>query len=140
MHDDKAKDSLVIKAPPTITIKENNDTLRHTFPDMSSLSNITVSRALDRELATLKKVGNRRAERNSYDVQVVRGSICPICARRGNSSASRNISTEVVATCTRMRPTDGLHGDNTSTACQRGNYVLLKTAESNLLAYFMSHQ
>ncbi len=74
MLNNEAKNFLVIliKATPTITIKELNDTLCQTFPDKSQMCNITVSRALDGELLILKQVHNTPVNRNSESVKTAR--------------------------------------------------------------------
>lgn len=77
--DDKAKNFLVmlVEAIPTITISELNRTLRQTFPGKPHVRNLTVSRALDGELLTLKQV--RNAQVNNAQVNCKSEAVKDAC-------------------------------------------------------------
>lgn len=86
MLDDEAIDFLVmlVEANVTITINELNRSLQETFPRKPRVCNMTISRALDGELLTLKMVRNVPVNRNSEAVKDARVTFAQYMYETGN--------------------------------------------------------
>ncbi|KAG7157487.1 hypothetical protein Hamer_G005930 [Homarus americanus] len=74
---------MLVQATPTITIREPNHTLGQTFPGKPHVCNMTVSRALDGKLITLKQVHNVPANHNSEDVKAARVALAQYMCEDG---------------------------------------------------------
>ncbi|KAG7163883.1 hypothetical protein Hamer_G029774 [Homarus americanus] len=111
--DDEAKDFLLmlVEATPTITIRELNHTLRKTFPGKPHVCSMTVSRALDGELITLKQVNNVPANHNSEDVKAARVALAQYMYEDGIHQHRVYVDKtgyNLYSIC--VGPTAGLHG------------------------------
>ncbi|KAG7162764.1 uncharacterized protein LOC121873561 [Homarus americanus] len=138
--DDEAKDFwvMLVEATPTITIRELNHTLRQTFPNKPHVCNMTVSRALDGELITLKQVHNVPANRNSEDVNAARVSLSQYMYEDGIQQPRVYVDETGynLYTCrTYGRAPRGQHV-NTIVAGQRGSNVTLIAAIYTLVSLF----
>lgn len=138
--DDEAKDFFVmlIEATPTITIKELNDTLRQTFPDKPRVCNMTVSRALDGELFTLKQVHNVPVNRNSESVKLARVAFANYMYDQGIHQHRVYIDETGYNLYTARTYGRAPRGErvNRIVAGQRGNNVTLIAAVSNVAGLF----
>ncbi|KAG7159328.1 putative DDE superfamily endonuclease domain-containing protein 7 [Homarus americanus] len=129
---------MLVEATPTITIRELNHTLWQTFPGKPHVCNMTVSRALDGELITLKQAHNVSANRNSEDVKAARVAFAQYMYEGGIHQHRVYVDETGYNpyTCrTYGRAPRGQHV-NRIVAGQRGSNVTLIAAISNLAGLF----
>ena len=63
---------MLLESSPTLTLGELNSSLREVFPRKPQVCNMTISRALDGELITVKLCRNVAENRNSNVVKDAR--------------------------------------------------------------------
>ncbi|KAG7168394.1 putative DDE superfamily endonuclease domain-containing protein 1 [Homarus americanus] len=129
---------MLVEATPTITIRELNHTLRQTFPGKPHVCNMTVSRALDGELITLKQVHNVSANRNSEEMKAARVAFAQYMYEDGIHQHCVYVDETGynLYTCRTYGRAPWGQRVNRIVAGQRGSKVTLIAAISNLVGLF----